>query len=254
VALFAFSSIRNATPVQHCNCADFAKVAEDWDAEDSEAEREKAKKAEAAKVKAEAEAKAAHKSKTQRIAARIADKKKRQEEDDEETSSEEEDEQEHKARLLKEQKAADLKNAENLFGAIEARQRTPTTKHITIGDDPASSIDLSEQKIFKPETKVGFNKLRDVLVPLIGANSKKAPYNMFMQELAKELCKDLPSEQIKKIASTLTALSNEKMKEEKLAEKGAGKKSKTTKKAVLNANKDMSLKADTSTYDDGLEE
>jgi translation initiation factor 3 subunit J len=93
-----------------------------------------------------------------------------------------------------------------------------------------------------------------VLIPLLGSNAKKAHYVMFMQELTKELCKELPSDQIKKVSSSLTTLSNEKLKEEKAAEKGAGKKSKTTKKAVLNANRDMSLKADTVAYEEKFDE
>lgn len=77
---------------------------------------------------------------------------------------------------------------------------------------------------------------------------------MFMQEFTKQIVKDLPSEQIKKIASGLTTLSNEKMKEEKAAEKG-GKKTKAAKsKATLVANRDISSKADTLSYgDDGIE-
>merc|ERR1711939_937855 len=62
--------------------------------------------------------------------------------------------------------------------------------------------------------------------------------------------KDLTSDQIKKIASTLTALSNEKMKEEKNAEKG-GKKSKAQKtKVALVASRNVSAVADTQAYDD----
>ena len=64
----------------------------------------------------------------------------------------------------------------------------------------------------------------------------------------------MPSEQIKKVASGLTTLSNEKMKEEKAAEKG-GKKSKAAKtKVSLAATRDVSNKADTTAYEDGLEE
>lgn len=66
------------------------------------------------------------------------------------------------------------------------------------------------------------------MVPIIGGNHKKAHYTLFLQELTKQLAKDLPSEQIKKISSSLTALGNEKMKEEKTAEKG-GKKTKAQK-------------------------
>merc|ERR1712093_731458 len=82
------------------------------------------------------------------------------------------------------------------------------------------------------------------------AANKKAQYVIFLQEFTKQLAKDLPSDQIKKIASTLTALSNEKMKEEKNAEKG-GKKSKAQKtKVALVASRNVSAVADTQAYDD----
>jgi len=127
-----------------------------------------------------------------------------------------------------------------------------TAKAITTVADPtnpASTIELSSLKIFNPNTKDQFLAMRETLVPLITANSKKGHYTLFMQEFAKQLVKDLPSDQIKKIASGLTTLSNEKMKEEKAAEKG-GKKTKAKAKATLNATRDISSKADTSVYDD----
>jgi translation initiation factor 3 subunit J len=75
-----------------------------------------------------------------------------------------------------------------------------------------------------------------------------------MQDFAKQLVKDLNSEQVRKIATGLSTMSNEKMKEEKAAEKG-GKKSKAAKtKPSVVATKDISSRADTMAYDDGLEE
>jgi translation initiation factor 3 subunit J len=115
--------------------------------------------------------------------------------------------------------------------------------------NPASTIELSSLKIFNPSSKDQFLAMRETLVPLITSNTKKAHYSIFMQEFAKQLVKDLPSDQIKKIASGLTTLSNEKMKEEKAAEKG-GKKNKTKAKATLNATRDISSKADVEAYDD----
>ena len=74
-----------------------------------------------------------------------------------------------------------------------------------------------------------------------------------MQEFTKQIVNDLPSDQIKKIASGLTTLSNEKMKEEKAAEKG-GKKTKAAKnKATLVANRDVSTRADATAYGDELD-
>jgi len=99
-----------------------------------------------------------------------------------------------------------------------------------------------------------FVKLRETLVPLIVANGKKPQYASFMAEFTKQLCRDLSSEQTKKIASALSTMSNEKMKEEKAADKG-GKKTKAAKtKNSLAASRDVSRSADTTAYDDGLEE
>jgi translation initiation factor 3 subunit J len=232
---------------------------ESWDAaEDSEVEREKAKKAAEAKAKAEAEAKANHKSRSQRIEEKRMEamRRRQEEEEEEESSDEEEDEAEKRARLRKTEQDADLKHAEDLFGNIGVSKNRSAPKHVTLQDssDPTKSIDLSSLSIFNPQTKDQFLKLRESLVPLISSNSKKAQYVLFLQEFTKQISKDLPSDQIKKIASGLTTLSNEKMKEEKAAEKG-GKKTKAAKtKVALVAARDTSYRADTTAYDDDLGE
>ncbi|KAF2142155.1 uncharacterized protein K452DRAFT_326648 [Aplosporella prunicola CBS 121167] len=230
-------------------------VLESWDAaEDSDAEREKAKKAEEAKAKAEAEAKANHKSKSQRIEERRQEKLRRRQAEEDESSDESEDEATRRARLRRTEQDADLKAAEDLFGelAIGGGSKRSATKPVTMSDpsDPGNTIDLSTLPIFNPQTKDQFLKLRETLAPLISANAKKAQYTIFMQEFAKMICKEMPSDQIKKVASGLTTLSNEKMKEEKAAEKG-GKKSKAAKtKTSLNAARDTTSRADTTAYDD----
>ena len=237
--------------------ADQLQVLDSWDAaEDSDAEREKQKKAAEAKVKAEAEARASKKSKTQRIEEHKEINRRRREEEEEESSDESEDENTKAERLKRMEKEADLKNAEDLFGGIGISSNRSAPKPATLTDpkNPSQTIDLSSLKLFDPQTRDQFNQLRDTLAPLLTANAKKAHYSTFMQEFTKHIVKDLPSEQIKKISSGLTTLSNEKMKEEKAAEKG-GKKSKAAKtKTTLNAARETTLKADTNTYDDGLDE
>ncbi|EON64989.1 hypothetical protein W97_04224 [Coniosporium apollinis CBS 100218] len=236
--------------------AEDSDVLESWDAaEDSEVEREKEKKAAEAKAKAEAEAKANHKTKAQRIEERRLENLRRQQEEEDESSEEEEDDATKRARLRKTEQDADLKNAEDLFGAIGISNDRSAAKPVTLQDpkDPTNALDLSSLSIFNPQTKDQFVKLRETLVPLLASNAKKAQYVLFMQEFTKQICKDLPSDQIKKIASGLTTLSNEKMKEEKAAEKG-GKKSKAAKtKTSLVAARDTTLKADTTVYDDFAE-
>merc|ERR1711939_577298 len=195
---------------------DDSDVLDSWDAaEDSEVEREKAKAA--------AEVAANKKSKAQRIAEKQAEKARRLAEESDEESSEE-DEATRRERLRRTEQESDLKHAEDLFGNIgisNSRKATTAANAVVIDSkDPNSTVDLTALPLFDPKTKLQFEKLRDTLVPVISNNNKKAQYVIFLQEFTKQLAKDLPSDQIKKIASTLTALSNEKMKEEKNAEKG----------------------------------
>jgi translation initiation factor 3 subunit J len=228
-----------------------------WDkAEDSEEEREKAKAAAERQAKADAEAAANKKSKAQRIAEQKAERARKLAEDSDESS--EEDEAARRERLRRTEQESDLKHAEDLFGNIgisNSRKVTTAANAVQVNaKDPASTVDLTTLPLFDPKTKLQFEKLRDTLVPVITNNSKKAHYVIFLQEFTKQLAKDLPSDQIKKIASSLTALSNEKMKEEKAAEKG-GKKSKAQKtKVALVASRNASTTADVNAYDDDFGE
>ncbi|KAK1780158.1 eukaryotic translation initiation factor 3 subunit J [Copromyces sp. CBS 386.78] len=205
-------------------------VLDSWDAaEDSEVEREKAKKAAEAKAKADEEAAANKKSKAQRIAERQAERARQLAED---SDAEEETEAERRERLRREQKESDLKHAEDLFAGIGISNDRKVVSKGTIVQidpkDPNNTIDISTLALFNPTTKAQFETLRTTLGPMIEKLSPKPQYVLFLQEFAKGLAKDLKSDEIKKIASTLTALSNEKLKEEKAAEKG-GKKSKAAK-------------------------
>ncbi|KIW30247.1 uncharacterized protein PV07_06004 [Cladophialophora immunda] len=232
-------------------------VADNWEEEeDSEAEREKAAKAAAAKAKADAEAAANKKSKAQRIEEhREANRRKRAEELDEESSDE--DEASRRARLRKSEQDSDLKHAQDLFAdaALDPKSRVAPNKAVIIEDkaNPGQTIDLSQLPLFKPATKTQFDALSATLVPLLTAASSKPHYAIWLPTFVKQISAELPSAEIKKAASALTALSNEKMKEEKTQEKG-GKKSKAAKtKSTLAATRDMGRGiADTTSYDDGL--
>ena len=229
----------------------YSQVLESWDAaEDSEVEREKAKKIAEAKAKTDAEAAANKKSKAQRIEEKRMATMRRKAEEEEESSSEEEDQATTRARLRQTEQDSDLRHAEDMFGNVGINNNRSATKAVVVANpsDPSSIVDLSSLPLFNPNTKEQFLKLRETLTPILASNSKKAQYTLFMLEFTKQIVKDLPSDQIKKIASGLTTLSNEKMKEEKAAEKG-GKKTKAAKsKATLVANRDTSFKADTTSY------
>ncbi|GAB7359452.1 hypothetical protein MBLNU230_g6100t1 [Neophaeotheca triangularis] len=235
---------------------DDADVLDDWDAaEDSEVEREKAKKTAEAKAKAEAEAKANHKSKSQRIEEKRAEAARRRQLDELDAEDSEEDEAAKRARIRAAEKENDLKVAEDMLGGMDnigVSDKRGAVKPVTIqeSEDPADAIDLSKLKLFNPTTPAQFMKLRETIVPLLTANSKKPQYAIMMPELVKQLTAELNSEQMRKVATAVTTQSNEKMKAEKAQEKG-GKKTKAAKtKGVLNADKGMANRADTTAYDD----
>lgn len=150
-----------------------------------------------------------------------------------------------------------MNHAADLFGGIGVN---PNRKAVSAGaaipidpKDPSKTVNLGTLPLMNPQTKLQFENMRNVLVPIIGGNSKKAHYTLFLQEFSKQLAKDLPSDQIKKIASTLTALSNEKMKEEKAADKG-GKKSKAQKTKTSVVVGRTNPAADTATYEEDFGE
>ena len=229
-------------------------MADNWEEEeDSEAEREKAKKAADAKAKADAAAAANKKPKSQRIEEhREATRLKRLQEE-EGTSEDDEDEADKRERLRKSEQDADLKHAQDLLSNAGLGPTSRTAKAVVIEDkaNPGQTIDLSKYPLFRPATKSQFDALSATLVPLLTAASSKPHYALWVGNFIKQICADLPSAEIKKAASGLTAFSNEKMKDEKEKEKG-GKKSKAKGKTTLAATRDMGRGvADTTSYEDG---
>lgn len=220
-------------------------------------EREKVKKAAEAKAKAEAEAAANKKSKSQRVEEHREAARRRRAAEEEEESSEDEDEAEKRVRLRHTEQEADLKHAQDLFDnvGLGPKSRTTPNKATIIEDksNPGQTIDLSALAIFKPATKSQFEALTTTLVPLLTAASNKPHYSLWLVDFVKKIAADMPSTEIKRAASALTALSNEKMKEEKAAEKG-GKKSKAAKSKIsLAAGRDVGRGvADTTSYEDDL--
>ena len=232
------------------------QVADNWDeAEDSDVEREKAAKAAAAKAKAEAEATANKKTKSQRIEEhREAARRKRAEEEQAESSGEE-DPATRKARLRRSEQDADLTHAEDLLAnvGLGPKSRSAASKAMIIEDKahPGQTIDLSTIPLFKPSNKSQFDALSAVLVPLLIVSSNKPHYSLWVQEFVKKICAELPSTEIKKAASGLTALSNEKMKEEKAQDRGSKKTKAAKQKTSLAAGRDIGRGiADTTSYDD----
>ena len=254
--------VRRARP-PHTPTDARVQVLDSWDAaDDSEEERKKATKSAAAAEKAAAEALANKKTSAERIADKKMLSALRQAEADALADAlANETPAEQRARVQAREEAADLAHAADLFGAVGIGAGSGTsgrgTRPAAYVDpqDPTKAIDLGGLAVFKPVTKANFDLLRDTLVSLVGANTKKPHYNMFLQETMRALAKELPSEQIRLLASKLTTLANEKQKEEKDATKGGKKKGgAATKKAGLaGAGKEID-RVDTHTYDDAYDD
>jgi translation initiation factor 3 subunit J len=154
-----------------------------------------------------------------------------------------------------------MRHAQDLLGAVDIHPRSrgaASGKPIVVEDkkNPGQSIDLSSIPLFKPSTKTDFEALSEALVPLLRESATRPHYSLWISNFVKSIVQDLPSADIKKVGSAVTALSNEKMKEEKQQDKG-GKKSKAAKtKTTLAAGRDMGRGlADTTVYDeDGLDD
>lgn len=151
-----------------------------------------------------------------------------------------------------------MRHAEDMFGDIGVPSgRTATNPGAAVvldAKDPNNTVNFNTIPVFNPQTKLQFEKLRNTLVPVISSNNKKGHYTLFLEEFVKDLAKELPSDQIKKIASSLTRAGNEKMKEEKAADKG-GKKTKAAKtKASLVTSRANAAELDTFEDDGGFGE
>ncbi|KAJ5550643.1 Translation initiation factor eIF3 subunit [Penicillium sp. DV-2018c] len=228
-------------------------VLDSWDAaEDSEVEREKAKKAAEAEAKAKALAAANKKTKAQRIEELREQRRQLEGSDD----SDSEDEAERRARLRRTEQEADLAHAADLLGDVDLKRNKGAPKAVVVTDarDPTNAIDLSAMPLFKPVTKDQFTRLTETLLPLLTPHSKKPHYALWAQDFTRRLVKELPSAEIKKIASALTTASNEKMREERAADKG-NKKTKAAKtKISLNASRDVHRDSTNYDGDDGLDD
>ncbi|KAF3916519.1 hypothetical protein ABW20_dc0101575 [Dactylellina cionopaga] len=214
-------------------------VLESWDADDSDAEREKAAKKAEADAKKAAEAAANKKPKSQRVAEHLA--KNAAERERLALLAEAEDDPTIVKELGRQAEIdADLATAGDLLGTVAAgsqnarratgdrsllQHKTEDGEHIT--------LDLADLPLFQPKLKADFDEIKGKLVPLFTNMQKKGHYPLFLQEFFRETAKGLSSEQIKKLSSVLTTLTNEKMREEKAADTKGKKVSKAKVKATV---------------------
>ncbi|KAK9479964.1 eukaryotic translation initiation factor 3 subunit J [Lipomyces japonicus] len=208
-------------------------LAESWDASDSDDENKNP--VTVAPVKKKVPLK-------QRIAEREAQKAKEKEEA-QRALEEEESPADRRERLRQAEIEADLNNAADLFsGAVSITDEEKKELEST------QETDISTLAVFKPRTKQDFEELQTKLGPLLAGLSDNAQYNTtFLPAFIKSLVAPLNGEQVKKLTSTLTAVSNEKIREEKAAEK-TGKTKKKSKPGLSNASAKIDDAVDTTNY------
>jgi len=132
---------------------------------------------------------------------------------------------------------ADLKNAADLFGQT------------TVSDAPS---DLASLQKANPKTKEEFVALsRQIMELVISRHQDKPLYATFVEHHVKELASSLRDVDVRKAASSLTTLANEKQKDSK--DKTTGKKKKGAAKPALGGAKTVN-KLDTNLYDEALDD
>ncbi|KAH9481227.1 Eukaryotic translation initiation factor 3 subunit J [Psilocybe cubensis] len=146
-----------------------------------------------------------------------------------------------KARLDKERELkADLNNAADLLGAA------------ALGG--TSSSELDSLISFQPRTKEDFVVLSDRIIEfIIKKHHSKPLYHTFVEHHARALAAPLKDVEVRKVASGLTTLANEKQKEQR--DKASGKKKpKGASKPGLGGTKSLARAKDTELYDEALDD
>lgn len=81
------------------------------------------------------------------------------------------------------------------------------------GASKSANINLDE---FTLESKEDFEKFRNDLVSKLSDVSSEPLYATFLEDLFRDLCVPLDTDDLKKISSSLTALYNEKLKAQRV--------------------------------------
>lgn len=146
---------------------------------------------------------------------------------------------------------ADLNNAADLFGGLgvneHPRERAARIAAEIAAKTPTLTADtpIDAHPIFKPETKQDYEKLRKALTPVLTGLAEQSPLNYASSlaiDLIRDLTKELSTEKIRQVISTLNVISKDKERAERQARLaksggtatgGAGKKKAKTARPNL---------------------
>ncbi|TFK70327.1 translation initiation factor eIF3 subunit [Pluteus cervinus] len=207
---------------------DGSEPASDWE-ESSDDDEEKPASAPVAPPKKKGTLKA-------KLAEKEAQKAARKAAGEDDIDSEDEFDPKEKAKRDKEREIkADLNNAADLFGAV------------------ALGGELDALVSFQPRTKEDFEKFSAMIIEYVVKKHQSKPlYQAFVEHHVRQLAMPLKDVEVRKAASGLTTLANEKQKEQR--DKASGKKKpKTVAKPVLGSSK-VANKFDTNLYEEALDD
>lgn len=145
-------------------------------------------------------------------------------------------EAEQKRRDKQRELETDLSNASSLLAGSSIKGIVSLSRILVSDRSISSSVGKSEViagiSTLNPKTKEEFQLLSDRLIELTKRHQDKPLYSMFVEMHTKALAAPLKDVDIRKAASGLTTLANEKQKEQR--EKASGKKKpKTAAKPAL---------------------
>ncbi|KAH8554508.1 translation initiation factor eIF3 subunit [Umbelopsis sp. PMI_123] len=164
--------------------------------------------------------------------------------------------EEEKKKLELEAKRSELASRQQPETDEEAFERKEREKRLQIEADIQNASDLfsgvavvdgSETiETMKPVTKEQFEAYQKRLVETISSHQKAGQYKTFLENFIRELCLPIKDLEVRKISSTLTALANEKQRQQREAAKP---KKKGKEKPSLQGNQKTVGRPDTAAYD-----
>ncbi|KAF8699105.1 Eukaryotic translation initiation factor 3 subunit K, partial [Rhizoctonia solani] len=152
-----------------------------------------------------------------------------------------------KAKIAEKEAAAAANTRRGAAGELDP------SEWATVGEGADAPSELAELVTFNPRNKEDFQKLSNMIIEhVIQRHQSKPLYATFVDLHVRALAESLRDVDIRKAASTLSTLANEKQKEQR--DKASGKKKpKATMKPVLGAAK-VNSKLDTSAYEEALDD
>ncbi|OCB90089.1 translation initiation factor eIF3 subunit [Sanghuangporus baumii] len=238
-------------------------VASDWEESEEEEERKPKTAAAAAAPPPPAKKKGSIKQKIAEKEAQKAAQAAVEQEDDLYDEDDVLDPREKARRDRERQLQSDLRNAADLLGAaalggtdyhsrpfLTLPRRPQLVEFYLIG---TSDKELDKLISFDPRTKEDFQAFSKRIVDyIIKRHQNKPLYASFVEHHVRELALPLKDVEVRKAASALTTLANEKQKEQR-DKTGGKKKTKAAAKPVLGSTKALG-KLDTNAYDEVLDD